>query len=132
MGGGRCKLVLAILTAVLTAPFGPTYSQERDNDPNVVEKPRDLREDPEFVSPPRLGSPIFACGTSAVVKSFVSHAKLLIFDLADLTNPIGVGEGLQQPRSANRCPRPVGRAEAAGDSDQAERSEKRPFQCRRG
>ena len=52
---------------------------DRRKDPHVVPRPDNLKEDRSFISPPTLRFPIYACGSSVLVKDFIPGAKLEVF-----------------------------------------------------
>ena len=83
------RLATLALGTLLASPMAGASAQEQPQDPHIVQWPSNLEEDPEFVSPPTLEWPIFACGTSVRVTSCVNDAQLLVFDAADPNNPIG-------------------------------------------
>src|SRR5262245_53932516 len=49
------------------------------NDPHIVQRPDNLKEDRSFLSAPILQAPIYACGQSVLVKGFVPGARLDVF-----------------------------------------------------
>jgi outer membrane protein assembly factor BamB len=62
-------------------------------DPHIVRNTFDFKEDRKFVSPPTLGQPIYACGTSISVRDFVPGAKIDVFiDGAPAPNPSFIGQ----------------------------------------
>jgi outer membrane protein assembly factor BamB len=62
-------------------------------DPHIVRNPGNVRENREFVSAPALGFPIYGCGSSITVKSFIPGAKIDVFiDDAPAPNPSFTGQ----------------------------------------
>lgn len=58
------------------------------NDPHIVRRPDNLREDRSFLSAPVVRQPIYACASSVVVEGFVPGARVDVF--AD-GNPTPIG-----------------------------------------
>ncbi|MEA2338066.1 MAG: hypothetical protein QOE82_2073, partial [Thermoanaerobaculia bacterium] len=75
-----------IIAAALLLSSG--CGSERQPDPNVVPRPRNLEENPGFISRPTLQQPIYACARSVVVRNFIPGAKLLVFEAG---NPAPIG-----------------------------------------
>ena len=64
--------VLLCVALISLSGCHPRDSGESDGepkDPHIVRNPGDLKEDPEFISPPSLGYPIYACGTAITVSN---------------------------------------------------------------
>jgi outer membrane protein assembly factor BamB len=57
-------------------------------DPHIVPRPDNLKEDRSFLSPPTLQYPIYACGQSVVVESFVPGARIDVF-VSGTPAPVG-------------------------------------------
>ena len=86
---GRFVNIVALLLVPMFFAAYDTHSQPpEDRDPHVVKHGQDREEDREFISPPTLQYPIYACATSVVVKDFLPGAKLEVFVDGDPT-PIG-------------------------------------------
>ena len=72
---------LAIRAVLITA--SGEREDRRDNgadrDGSIEPNRGDFKEDPEFISPPTLRYPIYACASSVVVKNFIPGAKLEVF-----------------------------------------------------
>jgi hypothetical protein len=57
---------------------------------NVIKRPRDLEEEPKFLSPPLIVEPLYQCATSVTVIAFAPHATLTIeVDGLDTSAPGG-------------------------------------------
>jgi hypothetical protein len=98
IGRGRTGTLVMALSIPLLASPGAYGQRNEDKDPHVIDRPRDVKDDREQISAPTLLKPIYACGTSVRVSGFIPHAKLVVFDQANPTVPIGSREGIiQQP-----------------------------------
>jgi hypothetical protein len=89
------KTVAAVLLCAVASLSGCHHrnsdsgqSDGEQKDPHIMRHPGDFKEDPEFVSPPTLGYPIYACGTAVTVSNFIPGAKIEVFiDGAPAPNP---------------------------------------------
>jgi len=78
-----------LIPIVLLAPLVACNGSDRaSKDPHVVPRPDNLREDRSFISAPTLRFPIYACGTTVLVKDFIPGARLDVF-LDGNPTPIG-------------------------------------------
>ena len=82
----RSFFVLLVVCAL--AALDESVRSQPQKDEHVVTRPKDLREDPKFISVPTLQQPIYACASSVVVKNFIPGAKLEVF-VAGTATPIG-------------------------------------------
>ena len=57
-------------------------------DPHIVQRPGDLRENPESASAPTLQAPIYQCGSTVVVKNFIPGALIEVFVAGNVV-PVG-------------------------------------------
>ena len=95
--GGRIRQQWLYLTCfgfllVLLGGCDPDEASQAPDDPNVVPFPDGLDENREFISPPVLGWPIYACAQNVTVTDFLQNATLQIFvDGSPAPNPTVVG-----------------------------------------
>jgi len=65
----------------------------KPRDPHIVENPGDLPENRGALSPPTLGYPIYACGSSITVANFLQGATIEVFiDSAPAPKPSFIGQ----------------------------------------
>ncbi len=88
--GFRCVLTCVAAAALLSAcnggPKGP-------RDPHIVPNQRDYEENRNFISPPTLGHPIYACSSNVTISNFLKDATLNVFiDGSPAPNPSVVGK----------------------------------------
>jgi len=69
-------VIAIVLISSLAACSGDGRQKK---DPHVVPRPDNLKEDRSFVSTPTLRFPIYACGSSVLVKDFIPGARLDVF-----------------------------------------------------
>ena len=76
----------AIRSLLLFLPFLLTFGCDSDTpgenpstDPHVIPNDGNWDEDREFISPPNLGYPIYACSTNITITDFLEHARLDVF-----------------------------------------------------
>jgi outer membrane protein assembly factor BamB len=81
-------LLVLVALALASGACGPDQPSRSEDPGRVVEGGRDLKEDPQVLSPPIVGEPIYECASGVTVQGFIPGAKLTIF--AD-GNPIGGG-----------------------------------------
>ncbi len=82
-------LLLVTLAFWLAVPScGPGDSGTKEDEGQVVKDGRDLNDNPEILSPPILGEPIYECTNVVFVQGFVPGAEVLVFADAD-PSPIG-------------------------------------------
>ncbi len=71
-------------------PDQPPEGSEKD--PHVIPNDGKWDEDREFISPPNLGYPIYACSTNVTITDFLEHAQLDVFiNGSPAPNPSVVG-----------------------------------------
>ena len=89
-GLARAAAVLVVLAGCDGEPGKPS---EDGRDPNIVPNPGDFTDNREFISPPTLGHPIYACSTVVTVKDFLEDATIEVFiDGAPAPNPSFIGQ----------------------------------------
>ncbi|MGJ0491187.1 PQQ-binding-like beta-propeller repeat protein [Methylobacter sp.] len=79
---------LAAWVFLCVVSFSGTGQEGEHKDPHIVRHPGELKEDANFVSPPTLGFPIYACGTAITVSNYILGAKIEVFiDGSPAPNP---------------------------------------------
>src|SRR5688572_22406339 len=80
--------ILALALVQLSCDSRESDSTSQEDDGQVVRDGRDLRDDPQVLSPPILDQPIYECTEHVFVSGFIPQAQVLVFADAN-PNPIG-------------------------------------------
>jgi outer membrane protein assembly factor BamB len=73
------SLILCLTLIVACDPDSGGPGKNPSSDPHVIPNDGNFDEDREFISPPNLGFPIYACSTNITIKDFLEHAQLDVF-----------------------------------------------------